>query len=75
MTMSGKEFEINETNKYNGKTWWEMRPVMLMMPAQTWVELKAWIIKICHNNDNCSSVGNWERTLDTVDENVQSRLP
>lgn len=71
-TMSGEDFEVNETSLYDGKTWWELRPTMIQMPAKTWSELKKWIIKICKNNSQCdASVANWERTVHKIDEVAQ----
>lgn len=49
---------------------------MIQMPASTWRELKKWIIKTCKNNDQCeSSVSNWERTVNSIDEQVEAKLP
>jgi hypothetical protein len=74
--MSGKSFEISEKTPYQKLTWWEMRPHMIQMPASTWRELKKWIIKTCKNNDQCeSSVSNWERTVNSIDEQVEAKLP
>lgn len=74
--MSGQEFEVNEDNKLNGKTWWEMRPAMIQMPASTWAALKAWIIKSCKGNDKCEkAVANWERTVKIIDDRVEAKLP
>lgn len=77
MTMTGQEYEINETNKLNGKTWWEQRPAMLLMPASSWAAIKAWIIKTCKTNKNMcdKAVGSWDRTLNTVDSNIKKKLP
>lgn len=74
-TMSGKEITVDETHKLNGKTWWEQRPAMLQMPASSWVSIKAWIIKSCKKMNCDSAVTSWERTLETVDSNVQKKMP
>ena len=39
-TISAKEFEVNETTKLDGKSWWEARPSMIMLPASSWAKLK-----------------------------------
>ena len=71
--MSGESFEVSDTKPYQGKTWWEMRPTMIRMPLETWVDLKKWIIKICKNNSQCdSAVSNWERTVNKIDEAISS---
>lgn len=67
-TMSGADFEVNEVQKLDGKTWWEMRPTNIQMPSQTWKAFKVWINKICKNNSQCdSAVANWERTVNKID--------
>jgi len=72
--MTGKAYEVNETRKLDGKTWWEGRPSVISMPATSWRELKKWIIKICKNNQACDSqVASWERTVQTIDEKVSER--
>lgn len=71
--MSGEGFEISDEKLYEGKTWWELRPTMIQMPAKTWKELKKWIIKICKNNSQCdSAVADWERTVHKIDQVVKS---
>ena len=75
-TVTGEQVEINETNKLEGKTWWEMRPAMLQMPASAWAKVKSWIIKVCKKNPKMceDAVTSWDRTLDNVDS-VQSHAP
>lgn len=70
--ISGEGFEVDDERLYDGKTWWELRPTMIQMPAKTWAELKKWIIKICKNNNQCDdAVANWERTVDRIDNVVK----
>ena len=72
--MSGKQFEISETKKFNGQTWWELKPTVISMPASTWRELKKWIIKICKNNSQCDdAVAGWDRTVKIIDDQVSSK--
>lgn len=73
--MSGKEINVDETHKLNGKTWWEGRVAMIQMPASSYAQLKAWIIKTCKKVNCDTAVTSWERTLETVDKNVQTRIP
>lgn len=77
MTMTGQEYIVDDDHTINGQTYWEMRPAMLLMPAASWAAIKAWIIKVCHKNKKMcdDAVGNWERQVHTVDDNVKSRLP
>lgn len=73
--MSGKTIKVDETHKYEGKTWWEMRPEMIYMPASTWAPLKAWINKICKTSPKqCDkAVANWERTIKYIDTQLDSK--
>jgi len=72
--ISGEEFEINETNKFEGKTWWELRPALILMPASTWAAFKAFIIKICNKSSQCErAVGTWERSLDYIDAQFEEK--
>lgn len=74
--MSGKRFTVDEENKYEGKTWWEMRPAMIQMPADTWKSLKAWIIKICKQSNQCGEqVPSWDRTVNIIDSQLSEKLP
>lgn len=68
--MSGEQFVISDSVPYKGKTWWEVRPSLVMMPVQTWAELKKWIIKICKNNSQCNQVAHWERSVNVIDERL-----
>lgn len=73
--ISGKSFTVNESQKYEGKTWWEMRPAMILMPASTWASLKAWIIKTCKNNQQCDKLASWQRTVEIIDTQVELKKP
>lgn len=82
-TISGKEFFIDELHKYSptgdkkdAKSWWELRPYMIHVPASTWVEIKTFIIKICKQTNACSgTAASWDRTVERVDETLDSKLP
>lgn len=70
--MSGETFEVNESAKLEGKTWWDGKPSMVIVPATSWRDLKIWINKICKNNSQCdSAVANWQRTVNTIDAATQ----
>lgn len=71
-TISSKEFEITKDKKYKGKSWWELRPTMIYMPSESWVDIKKFIIKICKKSKRCSgkSVSNWQRTVKKIDTNI-----
>lgn len=73
--VSGKQFIVDETKKYENKTWWEQRHLMLQLPISTWVELKSWIIKVCkkHKKMCNDSISSWDRSLDYIDESIEKR--
>ena len=74
--ISGTRFIVDETHKYEGKTWFEQRHYMLMMPASTWAELKAYIVKACKKYGNCQSeVSDWSKTVNVIDEQLKVKLP
>lgn len=71
-TVSGKKFDITETNKFEEQTWWEQRNTMLMMPASSWAKLKTWIITQCKRTKACDKeISSWNRTIETVDETLE----
>lgn len=71
-TISSKEFEINDTQLYNEKSWWDLRPLMIYMPSDSWKEIKSFIIKVCKMSKKCKhkQVSSWERTVKTIDSKV-----
>lgn len=67
-TISDKDFYITDEIKYDGKTWFDMRPELVMLPASSYAELKSYIIKSCKNNKACKdNIGSWERKLNALD--------
>lgn len=70
-TISGNEFVFDETHPVDGKTFWEARPTMLLMPYTSWVKLKTWIIQECKITGTCNSeISSWDRTLDRIESIV-----
>jgi hypothetical protein len=60
-TIENKEQYVDDTNKLNGKTWWEIRPSVVMVPAESWAEIKAFVIKLCEKTQKCEGRQNkWE---------------
>ena len=50
------------------KTWWELRPVMVRMPAHSWAEIKKFIVKVCKESELCEqNVSSWDRAVSDVD--------
>ena len=73
-TMTSEEFYIDDTNKMDGKTYWELRPMMLLLMPTSWAKLKTYIITQCHNTGKCDkAVGGWERTIQSIDNAVRKK--
>lgn len=73
--ISGEKIRVDNDHKMNGKTWWESRPTNMIMPLESWVELKKFIIKLCKKNQGMcdKEVSTWQRSIQTVDENLESK--
>jgi hypothetical protein len=72
--VSGKTFTVNDTEKHNGKTWWEMKPEMIQMTAQSWKKIKVYIITSCKKYGNCQDfISSWDRTLENIDKTVDNK--
>jgi hypothetical protein len=67
-TVSDKDFYWNETTKYKNKTYFEQRPANIILPQQSWAELKAFIIKNCKKNKSCSKdMDKWSRKIESLE--------
>jgi hypothetical protein len=67
-TISNTEYDVDSEHKINGKDWWELRTEMLLLPVDSWVEIKKFILKICKRTNRCdSNITNWERAVQSVD--------
>lgn len=73
-TMTSEEFKIDDESKFEGKTYWEMRPTMLLLPASSWAKLKTYIITQCKQTGQCDkSVSSWSRTIENVDKTMGAK--
>lgn len=72
--ITGTNFDIDEKNRFEDKTYWELRPFMILVPASTWVEVKKFIVTICKKTNQCQKeVKNWERSVNTIDANLNKK--
>lgn len=72
--ITGREIEVDEEKKFENKTWWELRPTMIQMPASSWAQIKAFIIKACKKYDACQKeVSSWDRTIDIIDKSYEEK--
>lgn len=62
-TVSGKNVEVSDEKPLNGETWFDMRAKVLSVPASSWAELKAWMIKQCKKNKCSVDISSWDRDL------------
>lgn len=73
-TISATEFEVNDFNKLDDKTWWEARVSMILLPASSWAKLKTYIITQCKRTGACDKeITSWERTINTVDKTLENK--
>lgn len=69
--ISGKDMIIDDENKLDGKTWFEMRPEMVQVPVETWAALKKYLIKNCKRTQKCNeNIDSWTRTMISIDEEL-----
>lgn len=76
MTVSDNDMVIDEQNKYDGKTWWELRPTMVYVPYPAWVKIKTTFIKVCKKKlIQCDeAISSWDRKINAVDEQNSDRF-
>lgn len=48
------------------KTWWARRPYMVLIPATSWAELKAYIIKQCKRTNCDQYIKSWDRKINEL---------
>lgn len=62
-TVSGKNVEVSDEKTLNGQTWFDIRVKTLSVPASSWAEIKAWMIKQCKKNKCNVDISSWDRDL------------
>jgi len=73
--ISGKDLWVDDENKLEGKTWFEIRPVMIMIPPSTWAAIKKYIINQCKRNSNMcdANISSWDRTITVIDGQLNTK--
>lgn len=68
---------IDDTHLLEGKTYWDIRPEMLLVPASSWVEIKKFILDVCHQNAGACAqeVGSWNVITDTISHGLDLKKP
>jgi hypothetical protein len=73
-TISSQEYEWNEINKIKNQTFWEAKPYMLLLPVESWIEIKTFIISVCKKSNKCDeNNASWERTVNSIDQKVEEK--
>lgn len=79
-TISDEEFEITDESPYTfdkkeaPQTWWDLRPTFVLVPAPSYAELKAFVIKACKATNQCDdAVKSWDRKLETLDLEIAKK--
>lgn len=63
--ISGKVFLVDDENPYLGESWFELRRKSLVMPIDTYAEIKSFINKVCKKY-GCS--GDLENSTKEIDK-------
>jgi hypothetical protein len=74
-TISDESFYVDEENKLEEKTWWELRPYMIQLPISSWVKIKAYIIKMCKKYGQCDQeISSWDRKIEKIDNLIDRKI-
>ncbi len=66
-TVSDKDFIIDDTHPYLGKTWIDMKIEAIYVPVESWGEIKKFIIKQCKKSNKCSKdISSWDRKINSL---------
>lgn len=65
-TVSGKNIEVTDDKPLDGQTWFDIRAKVLAVPASSWAEIKAWMIKQCKKNKCNVDISSWDRDINSL---------
>ena len=66
-TAEDKHLIVNDDTTLDGQTCVDLRSKSILMPTNSWTKIKAFIIKVCHQNNQCTGVSDWESKIDLLD--------
>jgi hypothetical protein len=70
-TMRDVEFEVDMTKKFGDLNWVNLNAASLVIPSQSWAEMKSYILKICKKNNDCAAdLGKWTRKMDLLEQKM-----
>ena len=55
---------VDDENLLDGKTWFDIRPSMILIPANSWADIKSYILKNCKRTGKCSEIDKFTKRLD-----------
>lgn len=71
-TISDKEGIVDDENLLNGKTWIDYVIESVYVPADSWKQIKSYILKNCKKNNDCNdNIGSWDKKLNTIDKTLK----
>lgn len=69
--ITGKDMIVDDDHLLYGKTWFEKRQEMILVPWETWESLKLYLITNCHKSRSCrNSIKTWDRTIQEIDKTI-----
>ena len=72
--ISGKGTFVDDKNLLDGKTWFDIRNEMILVPIETWKALKKYLIKNCRRYKKCNAnIDSWNRSMETIDTTIEDK--
>ena len=69
--ISGQDTVIDDVNLLDGKTWFEARVEMILVPVETWAAIKKYLIKNCKRSRRCDeNIDSWTRSMKGIDDEL-----
>lgn len=62
-TVTNKTVTVDDDHPLEGQTWFDMRAKVLSVPAGSWGQIKAWMIKMCKKNKCDVDISSWDRDI------------
>lgn len=73
--ISGQGFYVDDTNLFEGETWFSLRPKNIQVPPTTWAAIKSYLIKNCKKSGSCSeNIDSWNRSMTSIDSVMNEKL-
>jgi hypothetical protein len=72
-TVTAKKIDVDDEKLLNGKTWFDIRVQSLTVPAESWAELRSWIISICKRYKCDADIASWDRMIETIDSAIDKK--